>query len=69
MSSLYQKLKDAGKKMESHESDLYTPLADDTLEMVRASGLRWTTFTDNDTQELWIEIPFAFDPHWLVRGT
>ena len=62
--SLYQDVVKAGLKVGNHESDLYVKWTKVSAAMVKASGLLSSTFIDNIDNELWIEIPGAFDPFW-----
>ena len=65
--SIYTELKDAGVPIESHFSDLYVKVTNESQEIVgvhRGPGVAIAVFHSPLDNELWFEIPFAFDPYW-----
>ena len=62
--SLYTDLKDAGCEVESWASDLYVKSTVESRRIVSAAGVRASHFVDDIDHDLWIEVPFAFDPYW-----
>jgi hypothetical protein len=64
--SIYEKLKAAGVKMDSHESDLYIEATPQNLEMTRGE-LNRSFFTSNVDGKFMIELPFAYAPWWIAR--
>ncbi len=72
--SLYELLKEAGCEMDNHESDLYvkdTPEAHAVLLKYEEGGRDGKTsfqkFRSEKDGEMWIDIPFAFQPWWEQR--
>jgi len=74
MKTIYERTKDAGLEMDSHESDLYlkdTTEARRILEEWRNESGRdefvtWFRSEINGAQ--WMDIPFAYDPFWAAKG-
>jgi hypothetical protein len=69
--SLYQELKSAGCTLDSHESDLYvldTKLARSILERYTLARTSARVFVSALDGELWVEIPFAYEPWWTSRN-
>jgi len=64
---LYDKLKDAGIVMDSHESDLYVPSSAEALKLIKEHGFNYSFFRSNIDGKLWIEVPFAYSPWWDER--
>jgi hypothetical protein len=63
----YQKLIEAGCKVDNHESDLYaeaTPLA---IEITKDAQSRSFFRSEVDGKQ-WLEIPFAYTPWWAARS-
>jgi len=71
--SLYERLKNAGADIDNHYSDLYvkkTPKVDNIIKQAKKDGLVFDTgsyFRNNIDNELWIDIPFMYDPYWEKR--
>ena len=71
--SIYSEAKKAGIPMSSHESDLYLPAHGEFTETVadilnRHKRHKHTLFISQIDNELWYDIPFAYDPWWNARG-
>lgn len=67
---IYERAKELGIEIGSHESDLYLPVNDQTRELVkehRANGGSASTFINNIDGKLWYDIPFHYDPWWEKR--
>lgn len=69
--SLYTDLRDAGVPLDSHESDLYAKLTDESRAIVsrsrRGPGMV-RVFRNAIDGTLWYDLPFAFDPFWEKAG-
>jgi len=57
--TVYEELKAAGCKMDSHESDLYVEFTEEVAKILPKYDITYTYIGNG-----WIEIPFAFDPFW-----
>ena len=66
MKTLFQQANDAGIEHDSHCSDLYLPVTDETKAMIADYEFKGnvTIFTSEIDGTLWYDIPFAFDPFW-----
>lgn len=64
--SIYQKMIDAGVKVDSHYSDLYAEVNIASRAIVAEYEYKSsvTTFTSATDGKLWYDIPFAFQPYW-----
>ena len=62
--SVYQKLKDAGCKMDSHESDLYVENTEVSQAIIKECGHKLRLFRSCIDQALWISIPSQYEPYW-----
>jgi len=67
--SPYRALKAAGLAIEHHESDLYVRATAEAQRIVKKSGWGHKTFWSNrpPVGELWLDVPFAYDPWWKKR--
>ena len=68
--TLYTELRDAGVPIDSHYGDLYFKPSPEALEILRRYPLQQSqasSFISLIDGERWIDIPFAFDPHWENR--
>lgn len=70
--SPYKALKEAGCKLDSHESDLYvkaTPEADTILKAHGITPGAWgcERFTSQIDKQTWYDLPFMYDPWWEKR--
>lgn len=70
--SLYQELKQNGIETSHWQSDLYFPVTDESLAILRNHPLQYsnaTKFTDEITKKSWFDVPFGFMPFWeKIRG-
>lgn len=65
--SLYRELKAAGCEVDSHYSDLYVKSTSEAWRILKAnvsSHARVSTFKNNIDGQVWIDVPFAFEPYW-----
>lgn len=61
--TLFQDLQAAGCEMDHHESDLYVKATPKSLAIIRDHQPRgWRAFTSQIDREIWLDIPFAYDP-------
>lgn len=63
MNNIYQALKDANQEIDSHESDLYvksTPISEELTK----NELNKSRFRSQKDGQIWIELPFSFQPFW-----
>lgn len=65
---VYYQLKAAGIPLDSHESDLYAKVTDESRKIVKASGLVCTMFISQIDGLPWFDIPFAYAPFWERRS-
>jgi hypothetical protein len=68
--TLYNELKEAGIPLSSHESDLYfksTPESLAILEKYPLQRRNSTRFKNNLNGEIWMDVPFSYDPWWAAR--
>lgn len=68
--TIYEKMVQAGVKIENHCSDLYVPKNAITDQIVQlfAYCTMVETFTDNIDRTLWYNIPFCYDPYWINKA-
>jgi len=70
--SLYTDLKDAGCRLDHHESDLQFLVTPESMEILRQHQkkkghfLGVEFFTSNEGTR-WAETPFLYDPYWEDR--
>jgi hypothetical protein len=65
--TLYRDIIDSGIEMDSRESDLYFKASDQTRKILAKYPICEkiaVPFTNEITKELWIDVPFAYDPFW-----
>ena len=62
--SIYTQLRAIGAQLDHHASDLYVRDCDEVRTLLRHCDRRHhiSTFYSND--QLWYDVPFAFDPYW-----
>ena len=67
--TIYEKMVEAGVKIENHCSDLYVPKNETTDEIVADYEFpaMVSVFRDNIDHELWYDIHFAYDPYMFGR--
>lgn len=66
--SLYQDCVQRGIPVQSHASDLYIPVTEETRALLKTHGKTATTFTNQVEGGLWYDVPFAFEPWWEAKG-
>ncbi len=64
MQSLYQQLVAINAEIANHYSDLYVRNTPEALKLVKHSGKVYSFFTNQREGGTWIDVPFAYDPHW-----
>lgn len=68
MADLYQRLKEAGVPLDSHESDLYAKATPEAERIFAEAGVREPqTFVSEMDGEIWYDIPYAYTPYWEQR--
>lgn len=73
--SLYTELIEAGIDTSNHESDLYFPASPEALSILdrhptqKANATRFHNQAPPNVGQLWVDVPFAFDPWWEMRQT
>ena len=75
MKSLYQRLKDAGCKIDNHYSDLYVEATEPARKIIdeykKENGLAGTglcsSFISQIDGKRWLDLPFFFEPYWLEK--
>lgn len=69
--SIYQDALSAGLKVDHHESDLYLEDTPKARALVEEHGWYRISFIvqpeHRDAGQAWLDIPFAYDPHWVPR--
>ena len=67
--TIYEKMVQAGVKIENHFSDLYVPKNAITDQIVADYEFpaMISVFRDNIDHELWYDIHFAYDPYMFGR--
>jgi hypothetical protein len=64
MPSLYQELVSLGMQIDSHESDLYVPVNEQTSAVIRkCQRIAGITVFKSELDD----IPFAYEPFWSAR--
>jgi len=61
---VYDALKEAGCKMDNHESDLYVEDTETSRDIIARYDLKAKPFTSQVDQGPWLELPFMFQPFW-----
>lgn len=70
---LYDRLKDAGCELDSHESDLYVKKTPEAVSIInqfqQEKNNYWnlSAFTGNDGEQ-WLEVPFGYSPWWDAKA-
>lgn len=70
MPNLYETLKAAGCKLDSHESDLYVEATPDAKAILLTFPIERTVariFKNNLDGKMWYDVPFAYEPWWDAR--
>jgi hypothetical protein len=63
----YKNLLLMGCEIDSHESDLYVRATPQALAIVRQSGWSYKPFYSRIDGQLWLDVPFAYEPFWERR--
>lgn len=66
--TLYQELKAAGCKIDSHESDLYVEATMEARAIVKKHRCKAYPFISQTDRGMWLDVPFMFDPWWKARA-
>lgn len=67
--TLYQDIIAAGIEHDSHESDLYVPMTPAVNRILAHHNIsHFRTFRCERSGDLWVDIPFQFDPWWESKG-
>lgn len=63
---IYEQLKNAGVKLDHHESDLYAKVTPESIEIINKWNYKSIVriFTSNIDDSMWYDIPFAYTPFW-----
>lgn len=70
ITSIWDEVKRLGIQFDSHETDLYIPVNEQTKELVD----RWKfkcnarTFVNQIDHKFWYDLPFAYVPAWEAKG-
>lgn len=69
MKPIYEQMVEAGVEIASHETDLYVPVNETTMRILRDYPFRSsvTAFTSQIDNKRWFDIPFAYLPAWEQR--
>ena len=69
MENIYQVVKAAGIEIDHHESDLYIPVNEFSMNIVREYKFKdnVTRFRSRIDGAMWYDIPFAYEPFWELR--
>lgn len=62
--TLYEELLAAQCQTENHESDLYVRTTPDAILILKRRKISYSLFISPADQELWAEVPFAYQPFW-----
>ena len=67
--TVYDALKEAGCKLDHHESDLYVEDTAKAREIIARFDLKATPFRNKVDQAIWLELPFMYQPFWDKKAT
>ena len=62
--TVYDALKNAGCKLDNHESDLYVEDTATAREIIARFDLKANPFRSQIDQAMWLELPFMHQPFW-----
>jgi hypothetical protein len=65
--SIWTEVQARGIQYDTHESDLYIPVNDETRDLLQRSGHSHTAFFSSKDHKMWFDIPFAYEPWWEKR--
>jgi len=63
--TLYEKLKQIGVRIESHESDMYVPVTRESGKILKDECA--DIFISQIDKKPWYDVPGAFDPFWQKK--
>jgi hypothetical protein len=68
--NLWERVKAAGIPFDSHATDLYIPVTEETRKLIADYEHKSivTTFVSNIDKKLWFDIPFAYIPAWEAKS-
>jgi hypothetical protein len=61
---LFKEIVSRGIQYDHHESDLYIPLTQETIRLVKNYNVDAERFVSNIDGKVWFDIPFAYTPFW-----
>lgn len=64
--TLYRDCLNAGIPTDHHESDLYILDCPEAQTLLIRHNAKASTFISEIDGKRWIEVPFAYDPHWTT---
>lgn len=67
--TVYEALKNAGCKIDSHESDLYVEDTQAARNIIAEFDLKMIEFRSQVNQAMWLELPFMYQPFWDQKST
>jgi hypothetical protein len=62
--TLYEECVDVGLKIDHHESDLYIKDCPEARTLLVKYNKPIQTFIDNIDHELWLDVPWAYQPYY-----
>lgn len=64
--NIYYEARKLDIEIDSHTSDMYIPVTDETRNLVSLYEFKQnvTTFKNEIDGTLWFDIPFAYEPYW-----
>jgi hypothetical protein len=67
--TIFEEIKESGVEISNWQSDLYFPKNPITDKIVNSHRGEYYIgmFRNNNDNELWYEIPMAYDPYWEAR--
>ncbi len=70
--TLYQRLLEAGCKLDSHESDLYVEATTTALGIIKSYAehgcdVKPKSFISQIDGKRWLDLPFMYEPWWASR--
>ena len=66
--SIYTDCIEAGIEVANHASDLYVPDTPEVRAILKKHNSKnHSTFRDNITGNIWLDVPFCYDPYWEAK--
>jgi hypothetical protein len=65
---LFNEIESRGIPYAKHYSDLYIPNTDETRALLKDRGMQYSYFRNQVNGEIWLDVPFAYDPYWDERS-